>query len=334
MTRETGHIELERTIDSIRVGQRHRNDLGELDALAESIDRHGLLQPLTITPDGVLVCGARRYAALKKLGWTSVNVWVRSGISDRLGLLLAEQDDNVLHKPLSPIEAAALYRELKELLAEDAARRQQATRFSTDRQPGTDGAGNLPAPSEAAGRASEQAASMIPDAPSYRTLDKITELQRLAGDPAQPAQVRREAEIALDAIENGHAVHPAHQAVQSLLQSVETGRDIELHQLATEALRRAKSEKKTRKHPRRHADNNQEPAQYPVRAFILTWNDLANWWTHYDPKTLAEELTDEQIAVFFDTVEGTVRFARRLRAAKGLPQEESGQLRTTQLRVV
>lgn len=137
-----GHIELERTVSSITIGSRHRTDLGDIDALAASIDRDGLLQPITITPEGVLVCGRRRLAAIQKLGWRTVNVWVRSGISDRLGHLLAEQDDNLLHKDLTPLEAASLYRELKELLAEDAARRQEATRFgATARRampPGTD----------------------------------------------------------------------------------------------------------------------------------------------------------------------------------------------------
>ena len=110
MSRHTGHIELNRTVESIVVGNRHRTDLGDLTALAESIARDGLLQPLTVTIDGVLVCGARRLAAIKMLGWRTVSVWVRSGISGRLGHLLAEQDDNMLHKDLTPVEAAALYR--------------------------------------------------------------------------------------------------------------------------------------------------------------------------------------------------------------------------------
>src|SRR5688572_16673706 len=101
-----GHIELERSIDSIRIGSRHRADLGDIDALAASIERQGLLQPITVTPDGVLVCGARRLAALRQLGVRKLNVWVRAGISDRLTELLAEQDDNTLHKPLSPTESA------------------------------------------------------------------------------------------------------------------------------------------------------------------------------------------------------------------------------------
>ena len=90
MSRHTGHIELDRTVESIIVGNRHRTDLGDLTALAESIARDGLLQPLTVTIDGVLVCGARRLAAIKLLGWRTVNVWVRSGITGRLGHLLAE----------------------------------------------------------------------------------------------------------------------------------------------------------------------------------------------------------------------------------------------------
>ncbi|PNB15217.1 ParB N-terminal domain-containing protein, partial [Pseudomonas sp. DP16D-E2] len=90
----------------------------------------GLLQPITITPDGLLVCGVRRLAAIKQLGWRTVNVWVRSAISDRLGHLLAEQDDNQLHKTLTPLEAAGLYREIKTLMAEDAARREAAGQFT------------------------------------------------------------------------------------------------------------------------------------------------------------------------------------------------------------
>ena len=73
MSAPAGHIELERAVDSIAVGRRHRTDLGDIDALAASIDRDGLLQPPTITPDGVLVCGARRMAAIKKLGWRRVS---------------------------------------------------------------------------------------------------------------------------------------------------------------------------------------------------------------------------------------------------------------------
>ena len=113
-----GRIELERRIDSIVVGVRHRKDLGDIEELMRSIEQVGLLQPITITPDGVLVCGARRLEAMRRLGERTLKVWVRSGISDDLSRLLSQQDENALHKPLSPLEAESLFREVKQLLAE------------------------------------------------------------------------------------------------------------------------------------------------------------------------------------------------------------------------
>ena len=49
---QTGSIQLDRAVNSLIVGTRHRSDLGDIDALAASIERDGLLQPLTITIDG------------------------------------------------------------------------------------------------------------------------------------------------------------------------------------------------------------------------------------------------------------------------------------------
>ena len=188
-----GHIELERAVDSIIVGRRHRQDHGDLAPLVESIRRNGLLQPITITLDGHLICGARRLAALKLLGIKTVNVWVRSGISDRLGQLLAEQDENVLHKPLTQLEAAALYRELKTLLAEDAARRQEATRFQTTADDAEDGGANLAPPQFEQGKARAQAARMVTGRASYTTLERIGRLEDLAADESQPEPVRARA---------------------------------------------------------------------------------------------------------------------------------------------
>jgi ParB family chromosome partitioning protein len=91
---DSGHIQLERSVDSISVGARHRQDLGDLAPLIASIERLGLLQPITISPDGTLLCGRRRLEAIRQLKWQTVKVWVRSGISDELNSLLAQQDEN------------------------------------------------------------------------------------------------------------------------------------------------------------------------------------------------------------------------------------------------
>ncbi|MGO3153457.1 MAG: ParB N-terminal domain-containing protein [Galactobacter sp.] len=318
MSAPAGHIELERTIESIRVGRRHRTAFGNIDELAASIDRDGLLQPITITPDGVLVCGARRLAAIKKLGWRKVNVWVRSGISDRLGHLLAEQDDNVLHKPLTQTEAAALYRELKTLMAEDAERRKAATQFSRERQPGNDGPGESPEPSGPHGEAREQAARMVTGAASYKRLEQVGWLQNIVEDPAQPADLRAQVAAQLEQIDAGAPVDPIYRHIRSLAEAAQEQRETNLHQLAADALARAKDAKAKKRPPRPRAstDDDGEPARYPVRAFVLTWGELADWWTHYDAEQLANELTDEQIESFLTTAEGTSRFADELRTLR------------------
>lgn len=322
MSFDPGHIELEWTVDSIRVGRRHRTELGDIDELAASIERDGLLQPITVTPDGALVCGARRLAAIKSLGEKKVNVWVRSGLSDRLGQLLAEQDDNMLHKPLTQREAAALYRELKQVMAEDAARRKASTQFSSDYQPGDDGPGNFPGPSTALGEAREQAAGMIPGGTSYKTMEKVGYLERIVADPAQPEPLRAQAAAGLEQIEAGAPVHPIFQAVRDAATIAQDLREADLHQMADEAVARATAAKIANR-GKRPAPRpvpligvDGEPVRYPVRAFIHTWGELTQWWTHYDPDQLAAELSDERIDAFLDTAEGTSRFADELRAAR------------------
>ena len=43
-----GHIELDRRIDTIVVGVRHRKDMGDIDGLMRSIEEVGLLQPVHV----------------------------------------------------------------------------------------------------------------------------------------------------------------------------------------------------------------------------------------------------------------------------------------------
>ena len=316
---QTG-IQLDRAVDSLIVGKRHRTDLGDIETLAASIERDGLLQPLTITIDGVLVCGARRLAAIKMLGWRTVSVWVRGGLSDRLGKLLAEQDDNMLHKPYNQLEAAGLYREIKEVMAEDAARRKSATQFSAENQPGNDGGGKFPPPSSGpTGKAREQAAAMIPGGASYKTLEKVGYIEEIAANPAQPETLRAEAAAALEQIEAGDPVHPLYQAIRQSADAARELREATMHALAEDAVARANAMKKGKKpkpRPKPLPPDDAPPVRYPVRAFVQTWGELAGWWTHYDIDVLAVELTDEQYENFLTVAEATARFADSLRAAR------------------
>lgn len=313
-------VQLDRTVESLIVGKRHRADLGDIETLAASIKRDGLLQPLTITIDGVLVCGARRLAAIKTLGWRTVSVWVRGGLSDRLGKLLAEQDDNMLHKPYNQLEAAGLYREIKEVMAEDAARRKSATQFSTENQPGNDGGGNFPPPSNGStGKAREQAAAMIPGGASYKTLEKVGYIEEIAANPAQPETLRAEAAAALERIEAGEPVHPLYLAIHESAEAAREVREATMHALAEDAVARAKAMKKGTKpkpRPKPAPLDDAAPLRYPVRAFIQTWGELADWWSHYDIDVLAVELTEDQYENFLAVAQATARFANDLRAAR------------------
>lgn len=47
----------------IIVGERFRKDIGDIDALAESIKEVGMLQPIVIDASGHLIAGYRRLLA-------------------------------------------------------------------------------------------------------------------------------------------------------------------------------------------------------------------------------------------------------------------------------
>lgn len=308
-------IEVQRTVESIQVGARHRADLGDIQELADSIQQHGLLQPITVTPEGVLVCGRRRLEAIRLLKWRTVGVWVRSGVSTRLGHLLAEQDENAHRKPLTQLEAAALYRELKQLMTEDAQRRDVATRFSAQYQPRSDGGAKLAPPSAGpGGKSRAQAARMVTGRASYTTLEKIEAIQAIAESPAHPEALREQASIELAGIEAGDPVDPAYQRIRAAAEQSAQSRQAELHAMAEEAVARVTGPGRSKARTTRTASPPAAvPGRWPVTAFVQTWTSLADWWTHYDPDDLARDLTDEQASIFLDVADGTSAFAARLR---------------------
>jgi ParB family chromosome partitioning protein len=320
MSTTTGHIELERSIDAIVVGIRHRRDLGDIDGLMRSIDEVGLLQPITITPDGVLVCGRRRLEAVRRLGWRTLKVWVRSRISDELSHVLAQQAENMERKPLTDIEAAALFREVKLLLEEDGARRQRATHFGSVPTSGAkNGAGQCPAP-RGDGDTRNQAAQLVTGSQSYHRLEKIGWLEDVQEDDSRPASVRNLAREALEQIGADSAVDPAYKRVRAADRLASAPRppasdvDPELGRLAEEALQRAKTEDRRKRGDRRRRVNAN--SNKPVRAFVLTWGELVGWSEGYDVHEVAAKLSAEEWDGFERAVAETVAFAERLRDAR------------------
>lgn len=315
-----GHIELDWAVDAIRVGPRARQDPGDLASLIESIRTSGLLQPITISPDGVLLCGLRRLAAVKQLGQRIVNVWVRTGVSTRLERLIAEQDENSIRQPLLPTEAAALYRELKQILAEDAARRQEATRFGADLGAAS-GAAESAAP-RGGGDIRRQAARQVTGGNSYTKLEQVDQVRRIADDQSLPDEVRRFAATALERMDADGKVDGHYRQVKAV---VEDARGRQLAGLARDAIAQATTKAEPEPEPERrdeaqHSDPTgpgpRAPRRLGVRAFLLTWNELSGWADRYDPVAIGPELTEPQWAAFARTVQDTVDFLDQARQAR------------------
>lgn len=337
------------TVDSIVVGARHRKDAGDLDALAASIDQIGLLQPVTVTPDRVLVCGWRRLEAVKRLGWKSLKVWVRSGISDPVTALLAERDENTQRKDYTPLEREALYREIKELLREDAARRQAETRFGGARRNENKKTGEIDAdggvhrtsparpdsPMEGVqdrarqGKVREQAALIVTGHKSQNTLERLSMLVDLTRDATQPDHIRSLAAGALSRIEGGNAVYPEYEAVRSALaasdpdqQTIEpvTAADVQ-ELLATvrknENQPHAPSNNRVGERENSQADGTRRAVSASsLRQWATIWHSLKGWTTHYDLAVIAARASETDWTTFREVLAETNAFARRAQAAR------------------
>jgi ParB family transcriptional regulator, chromosome partitioning protein len=90
-----------------------RQVVGEpaLAELAESIERHGLLQPIVVKPEGqgyVLVAGQRRLLAHRRLGRERIPALLTSGRPDELALI-----ENLQREDLAPLDEAEALAALK-----------------------------------------------------------------------------------------------------------------------------------------------------------------------------------------------------------------------------
>jgi len=105
------------TIDPNPRQPRANFDPDELSELAASIQEHGIIQPLILSPGGkndryILIAGERRLMAAKQAGLKTVPVILRdSSEQGRLELALIE---NVQRADLSPLETAYAYYQLSE----------------------------------------------------------------------------------------------------------------------------------------------------------------------------------------------------------------------------
>ena len=119
-------------IGRIVVGERHRKDLGDIDGLAASIAELGLLQPVVVRPDGMLIAGERRLAAAKALGWTDIPV----NVVDLDAVVRGEFAENTCREDFAPSALVAIGAEVERIERERAKARMTLGKVSTGLETG------------------------------------------------------------------------------------------------------------------------------------------------------------------------------------------------------
>lgn len=97
--------------------KRQRKELTGIRELAWSINALGLINPITITKDGVLIAGERRLTAVKELGWDRINVQFFEDL-DPAARHLLELEENVRRVDLSWQDQCLAVEEYHKLRAE------------------------------------------------------------------------------------------------------------------------------------------------------------------------------------------------------------------------
>jgi len=100
-------------ISDVKVKKRFRTDLGDLDSLKDSMNRIGLLQPIGITKDNILVFGHRRLEAAKSLEWKEIPYVLVE--ADESKQRLAELEENLKRRDMTWQEEVKAKSELHKL---------------------------------------------------------------------------------------------------------------------------------------------------------------------------------------------------------------------------
>lgn len=101
-------------IKDIKIGQRVRDEYGDMQALADSIREHGLLHPIVVDFDYNLIAGCRRLLACERIGKKEIEAKVLKDISEK-ELRVLELEENIRRKDLTELEKSKNLVELAEI---------------------------------------------------------------------------------------------------------------------------------------------------------------------------------------------------------------------------
>jgi ParB family chromosome partitioning protein len=100
--------------EDIIIKKRIRKDMGDIESLMESIQKHGIMNPIVINKKNELIAGHRRLESCIRLGMRMVPVKVVDSES-RIDMLELEIEENVQRQNLTTEELADAYMLLDKL---------------------------------------------------------------------------------------------------------------------------------------------------------------------------------------------------------------------------
>lgn len=156
-------------LTDVRIGNRHRKDLGDIGELAKSIEDIGLLHPIVVLPDFTLVAGERRLAAFRQLGQETIPARIIDTLADSAAVLRAERDENTARKDLTPLEMDSIAQALLPE-AQQAAEQRRLSRLKKGDEISRSGI----IPEREKGEAIDQVAAVV--GVSGKTLKRIREV--------------------------------------------------------------------------------------------------------------------------------------------------------------
>ena len=163
-------------LSKIMVSERIRLDNGDINDLAKSLARHGLLQPVVVDHENRLIAGGRRFLAARQLGWSDIDVQRLGELSDRERLEL-ELEENIRRKDLSEYEKSERVASLLKTIRKSANETMAQVRVQTDL--GADDHHPVETCSD-----SEQVCPKIPKRGPARSAGSLRDISQRTGIPA------------------------------------------------------------------------------------------------------------------------------------------------------
>lgn len=192
-------------VDEVLQGKRQREpDDASVQRVATSMQEHGLLQPIGVTPQKLLIFGATRLAAAKQLGWETIEAREFQSAEDEQVRRIMEWDENDARRELTLEEKLAYKRDVLDPLISDRARKQQslagakraAAMWGPEIARANFGQAISGDPPVSAGRAREQISHVL--GTTSETMRKFENLAKWSEDEALPVEIREAASEARD----------------------------------------------------------------------------------------------------------------------------------------